>query len=172
VSSAIETHPEPRTARGTFWALVPVVLLVASVTGVGTLSSIAAHDPGFALEKNYYQRAVHWDEQQAAWARNRRLGYRVALEVRESGSGVELVTQLTDHAGMPVHGATVRVEAFANARAGDRHEWTLVERALGTYTTPLAAARAGLWEFRFVVAAGGEEFTAVERAEVPARSLP
>ena len=164
--------PELRTSRGTFWALVPVVLLVSSTTGIGVLSSIAAHDPGFALEQNYYQRAVHWDDAQAEAARNAQLGYHLALDVGEGSSGAELLVRLTDRAGVPLRGASVRVEAFANARSGDRRELALSERIAGTYGASLGAARAGLWEFRFVVVASGQRFTAVERADVPVRSLP
>ncbi len=168
MTSTLKAPVEPRTRGGTFWALVPVGLLLASVGGVGSLSLIAAHDPGFALEKDYYQRAVHWDAQRAQWAQNARLGYRISLDVHRGKDGVELTTALTDHAGMPVRGASVEVEAFANARADDRRQWTLTERSAGTYGTSLGAPRPGLWEFRFVVTADGERFTAIERADVSA----
>jgi hypothetical protein len=146
--------------------MVPVVLLTLGVGGVVLLGSIAANDPGFALERDYYQRAVHWDRQQDEWAENRRLGYRLAAEIRRGASGVEVVARVLDGAGAPLGGAHVEMEAFANARAAARRTLTLVEAAPGAYHAPLGAARPGLWELRFTVVRGSDRFTEVVRVDV------
>lgn len=156
----------PRS-RGLFWAALPVILLGASLLGVGTMVAIAARDPGFALERNYYERAVHWDRQREQEETNERLGYAVTLGLETARDGVELELALADRGHVPLLGAEVKVEAFANARAGERRFLTLTPAAGGRYRASLGRARAGLWEFRFDVRAGGEHFTGTRRLDVP-----
>ena len=156
-----------KSRGGTFWALLPVALLLASSTGVLTMASIARSDPGFALESDYYQRAVRWDGQQLEWAQNARLGYRIEAETVATPEGVELRATLRDRSGVKLEGASVAVEAFANARAADVRRLTLRESQAGTYTVGLGNPRQGLWEFRFGVLREGERFTQVVRADVP-----
>ena len=156
-------------SRGLFWAALPVLLLGASLVGVGTMASIAVHDPSFALERNYYDRAVHWDRQREQEETNARLGYELTLSLRPTSDGVELDVALADRGRLPLPAAEVKVEAFANARAGERRFLTLVPDAAGRYRGSLGRAQAGLWEFRFDVRAGGEEFTRIVRKDVPPR---
>ncbi|HTQ04712.1 MAG TPA: FixH family protein [Polyangiaceae bacterium] len=165
-------HEDRTTARGLVWAFVPVALLAASVIGVGTMCSIATHDPGFATEKDYYERAVRWDSEQAQWAENARLGYRASVESRPWPGGVELVVRVLDRQGSPVRGATVHAEAFANARSADRHELVLAERTDGGYAVVLPQPRPGLWEIRVRVERDGERFTANLRTDLAAGLAP
>lgn len=153
---------------GLFWALVPVGLLGAALVGLGTLVSIAVRDPGFALEKNYYERAVHWDRQRAQDAVNQRLGYQLDIRLDRGTKGTEVALGLADRAGRPLPGAVVTVEAFANARSGQRQLLSLTAGPDGRYRAALAGARPGLWEFRVEVLAEGQRFTQVLRADVPA----
>ena len=153
---------------GLFWALVPVGILGSALIGLGTLVSIAVHDPGFALEKNYYERAVHWDQQRAQEATNAELGYNVAIRVAASSPGAELELSLSDRGGHALPGAVVTVEAFANARSAQRQVLSLTAGSDGRYRAPLAWPRPGLWEFRVEVRAEGRRFTQVIRADLPA----
>lgn len=163
---------EERGKGGTFWALVPVALLGAGVVGVLTLATIATRDPGFALERDYYQKAVHFDRQQAQWAENERLGYRLRAELAEGPSGRELVARVVDRSGAPLRGARVEVEAFANARAADRRTLELVEGDQGVYRAVLGNPRPGVWELRFVVVRAGDRSTETVRLEVPWKASP
>jgi hypothetical protein len=164
-----ETVPQ---GRGTFWMLVPVALLAASVFGVGSMALMAARDPSFALEEHYYERAVRWDRQQSEWAENERLGYHLTLGVEPAPTGAELALRVVDGTGAALHGANVVVEAFANARSGVRRTLTLAEGADGSYRAALESARPGLWEFRVVISRGGERYTEVLRADVPWSRVP
>ena len=158
--------------HGTFWMLVPVGLLAASVIGVGSLAAVAAGDPSFALEQNYYERAVHWDRQQAESAENKRLGYHLTLTLAPSPTGAELALHVADRAGVALHGANVAIEAFANARSGDRRRLTLAEAPDGSYRAELRDARPGLWELRCVVSHAGERYSEILRADVPRSRAP
>jgi nitrogen fixation protein FixH len=157
---------------GTFWALVPVALLSACVIGIGTLATIASRDPGFSLEKDYYQRAVHWDREQAQWAANARLGYHVALSLGAVADRPELVLTVADRAGAPLPLASVSVEGFPNARAGERRTFVLARSEDGSFRAPLEHARPGLWEFRITVQAGGERYTETVRRDVTRGAAP
>lgn len=172
MTNAADIQSPAAPGRGWFWAAVPAVLLVASLVGVGTLASIAARDPGFALEKNYYDKAVHWDRQEAQRLANERLGYHLALALESVPSGVELVVRLSDREGVALAGAEVSVEAFANARAGDVRRLILRAAPDGSYRAVLANARPGLWEFRCDVHVAGEHFTRDVRADVSPGRTP
>jgi nitrogen fixation protein FixH len=170
---ATELTPDARASgRGLFWAFVPAGLLLASLVGVGTMCSIATRDPGFALEKDYYERAVRWDGEQAQWAENARLGYQLSVTSTPAPDGVELVARVVDRQNRPLRGARVRAEAFANARAADRQDIVLAERADGAYAAPLAKPRPGLWELRLRVERDGERFTAKVRVDLAPGARP
>jgi nitrogen fixation protein FixH len=154
--------------RGWFWAAVPAVLLTASVVGVGTLATIASHDPGFALEENYYQRAVQWDRHEEQRATNERLGYQVSLALEGDTGAVEVVVRAVDRQGVALDAAEVRVVAFANDRAADRRRLTLRPAPDGSFRGLLGKARPGLWEFRCEIRSNGERFTEVVRVDVSA----
>lgn len=168
-----ELDHDPRTTgRGRFWAFVPVGLLAASLLGVGSMCSIAARDPAFALEKDYYQRAVQWNGEQAQWAENAKLGYRVDITSSPTPSGVELVARVLDRRNVPVRGAGVQAEAFANARAADRRTLPFIERNDGTYAASLPKPRPGLWELRVRVEQDGERFTKIVRTDLAPGRAP
>ena len=148
------------------WPLVPVGILGAALLGLGVMASIAGRDPGFALEPNYYGKAVHWEEEQAQRAENSRLGYELVV----SAEGATVVVRGTDADGMALAGADVRAEAFANAHASDVRQLAFTERAPGQYEAKLPSRRSGLWEFRFVAQHAGHRFTQVARVDLKSGS--
>jgi len=150
---------------GTFWALLPVGLLSACVLGLGTMGVIASRDASFSLERDYYEQAVHWDRQQAQWGENARLGYRLELV---SADPAELVVRVRTTDGLALRGASVRAEAFANDRAASIRQLEFSEAPDGSYRAQLAAARPGLWEFRFRVERASGRFTQVVRTDLHA----
>ncbi len=158
--------------NGLFWMLVPVALLTTSVVGISIMASIATHDPGFSLERDYYTRAVHWDTEQAQLAENARLGWHVAVALEPARDSFGVVARVVDGGGAPVKGASVRAEAFANARASDVKALAFREAGSGAYRTGLSAPRPGLWEVRFVVEHAGKRFTEAVRVDVPPKSAP
>ena len=172
MSGTLPVSTRAPSRGGLFWALVPAVLLSTGVGGLAWLASLAARDPSFALERDYYDRAVHWDRQQAEWAENARLGHRVSVELQVDGAVPEVVTKIVDRSGAPLRGARVEVEAFANSRSAERRTLGLVEGEGGTYRAELPGARSGLWELRLTVVQDGNRFTHVARVDVPGSSGP
>src|SRR5690606_17828420 len=79
-TSAIPTLFPKRKSSGLGWALAPVLILGGGLLGLGVMTALAMDDPRFALERDYYRKAVEHDAQRAQEARNRELGWELYLE--------------------------------------------------------------------------------------------
>ena len=148
-------------ARGWFWPAAIVSLLVSGAAANIGFMIVANRDQSFAVEPDYYRKAVDWDRRMAQEARNAELGWgaTASLEPRR-GDHARLVARITDREGRPLTGATVTVEAFASARANRMATVTLTpETTPGAYAATLDGARPGLWELRLRVVRGEQVFT-------------
>jgi len=155
------------TVGARIWPWVPVGLLATMLAGLGTLAAIATNDPSFSLERNYYQKAVHYDGEIRQRGENARLAWKLDTELAPAGSGsATLVVRARDARG-PVAGAKVKAEAFHNARASAVIDAELVEGVPGEYRASVATERPGLWEIRLVLERGQERFTEVVRRDLP-----
>ncbi|HVY28940.1 MAG TPA: FixH family protein [Polyangiaceae bacterium] len=154
------------TSTGSFWAWVPVGLLGSMLVGLGSMAYVAVNDPGFALEPNYYDKALHWDRSQAEAAASRELGLKLSLSkpLRLSESGkLELELAITDKSGASYGDAEVKVEAFAVGRASQLHELSLRELAKGRYAAEIDSKTLGLWELRVSVKKDRDHYREVLR---------
>ncbi|MEI9949086.1 MAG: FixH family protein [Pseudomonadota bacterium] len=151
------------------WALVPVALLVSSAVGVGSMAIVAARDPHFATEPDYYQKAIRWDQTQAQAATNQRLGYVLkapaSLTFDVQGRATLELT-LRDRLGQPVLGARLAGNAFANAYSGKLVGLVFEEQSAGLYRAKLTVIHRGQWVFEIVGNAGSDRFTADVRADL------
>jgi nitrogen fixation protein FixH len=154
--------------RGTAWPLAVTTMLGLTVAANIWLIRVAGGDPSFAVEENYYERGVRWDDELEQRAHNRELGWRLAAKLSpiQQESGALLRITLADSAVMPISGASVVVRAVHVARAGHPMELTLAAGAPGEYEVRVPIARAGIWELRIDVQRGKERFTATERLDV------
>ncbi len=163
---AASSSPENTRESSGIWPFVPAVLLGGMVAGLFLMMRIATDDPNFAVEKDYYQKALDWDATQAQSRRNRTLGWNITLQPRESGKRTELRARVLDKDGKPVALSRLTVEAFPNAAANQRTTLTLTPTAAGDYQAFLSPSHRGLWEFRFVVDAPGGRFTQILREDL------
>jgi nitrogen fixation protein FixH len=153
------------------WPLGIAAILGATVAANLVVMRVATDDPSFAVEPDYYRRAVGWDTTMAQARASAALGWRVTPEVAPlvSGAPAMVTLAIVDRDGAPLTGAAVTVEALFNARANDRHAATLTEVAPGRYAAPLPLAWVGVWELRVQVRRDGappQAFHAVERVTV------
>lgn len=154
----------PRTGR--FWPWFAVTLLAATAAAQGIMLYAATHDTAFAIEPDYYAKAVAWDSTMARERRSLDLGWRSeARFARDASGGAVVGVRLTDSLGTAIRGAHVRVIAIHNLDAAHPRRLTLTESA-GAYVAPLAAARPGIWEIRLEASAPGARFTSSLRAEL------
>jgi nitrogen fixation protein FixH len=155
---------------GTMWPIGIAGVLGLTVAANVALYYVAGRDPSFAIEPNYYAKAVAWDSTVAQTQRNRALGWHVtpSLAPFSARDGARLSVALTDATGERITDAVVKVAALYNARAGTVLESTLVRHPDG-YDTQLAVTHGGQWELRFDIARGAQRFTATFRIDaVPA----
>ena len=149
------------------WPVGITVLLVAFAAGNIQMMRIAASDPSFAVEPDYYQKAVRFDSTLAQERSNHELGWTATSRIeRVPGSGRVAVT-IVDRAGTPVTDARVRVDARFNARAAEILTAELVESRPGTYEAPLDVKYGGEWEVRLDAVRGGAHYTASTRTQAP-----
>jgi len=123
---------------------------------------VATSNPSYAVEEDYYQKALRWDDRRAQDRRNAELGWQVALDIRPPSSPGAMATLemvITDRDLRSVEGATVSVEAFHNARADRILRAPLDQAGDGVYAARLGMRRSGVWEFRITAVRGDTTFT-------------
>jgi len=156
--------------RGWYWPFLLGGLLAAGVAANLYFLARAVGDPSFAVEPDYYAKAIAWDAHQAQARVNVDLGWKLALTVAPADRGTgraRVVARLADRGGRAVPGLTVGLEAFHNARAADVLTATLAETEAHDYAADVAVVRPGIWEFRLVATRGAETFTAVVDLDAP-----
>jgi nitrogen fixation protein FixH len=161
------TSSAPRSAW--FWPALVISLLAGQVVLVLVMAYLAVSDHSFAVEPDYYRKALHWDAEMAQQQANRRLGWSLHVEISEPSDlfqqrGVRCV--IADRAGKPVEGATVELVAFPHVRGNERQTLTLAAVEAGRYGAAVRMAQGGLWEFRVVAKRGAELATHMELVQV------
>ena len=155
--------------RGAYWPWLLGALMAVVIGANLALVYLATSDPSFAVEEDYYRKALDWDGKRQQDARNAALGWHVDLDVagtRSADGRVAIVARLRDSAGRPIEDARVRLEAFHNARAARIFRADLARGSGAEYTTALPLRRPGLWEFRIVASRGAERFTRTATKEL------
>lgn len=150
-----------KPSSGKYWPVIVIALLVGGAGANIGLMLVATRDPSFAVEPDYYQKALRWDETMAQEARNAALGWSIAVgfDGASSPGRVTLAARVSDRAGRALEGARVEVEAFHSARASRVLAATLSPGSAGRYSATLPLDRPGLWELRLRVARGDAVFT-------------
>jgi nitrogen fixation protein FixH len=159
------------TPRRSYWPVAIVAVLVASAAINLIVVAVATRDPSFAVEPDYYRKALAWNATMAQEERNARLGWRadVALDpAPPGGAATQIVLELTDGNAKPVENARISIDALHNARAADVVTVSLDPRGGGRYIGTLPRTRPGLWELRVTAEHGSERFTAMVTRELTA----
>lgn len=148
-------------SRGWYWPVGLAVLLAGSAGANIALLIITSRDASFAVEPDYYAKALAWDETMAQEARNEALGWSLGLRVEPTAErgAMTVRVRLADRAGAPIDGARIAVETFHNARAS-RVLTAALEPRGPDYAAVMPLARPGLWEFRLRVTRGPDVFVA------------
>lgn len=152
------------------WPLFIVGLLVFQV-GLGAFFFWkATSDPSFAVEEDYYQKAVNWEAKQAQDQKNTELGWTLGQSVgtiNDDQTTRTVTAELHRADGRAITGAIIRIETFHNVRAGEILRGELEETAPGLYEIQLPMLRPGLWEIRFTAQLELETFTYTAREHIP-----
>ena len=154
------------------WPGLIVGLLILHVVSVLVMVLVATRDRSFAIEPNYYQKGLHWDQSVGQREASARLGWRATLAFEGPADVLgrrTLVCRLKDAAGRPIDDAALDVVAFAHARAATRTSAPLTRRAPGEYEALLRVNRGGLWEFRLAARRGPDNWTWTEQQRLEER---
>ncbi len=153
--------------RGRVWPTIVIAVLAGNLLLGITLMRVAAADEHFAVEPDYYRRAVGWDSTQAQARATVALGWRVHAALGPvTGAPLLLTLVLTDAAGRPLAGATVTVEGREVAYATNLVGGALPATASpGAYAAPVAITRAGLWELTVRATRGSERIVTALRLD-------
>jgi nitrogen fixation protein FixH len=153
------------------WPLYLGGLLGMSIIAQGVLVYVATRPDAPRPVKDYYQRSLAWDVDQAVEDASRQLGWTVRYEVPSGpqytpGMPRPVDVHVRDADGAPVTGLAGSVFAArpADGRMDRSGELTALPHAPGRYRTLLPFARGGLWELRLDARADRMRF--VHRARV------
>lgn len=148
------------------WPVIIISVLVAQI-GFGIwMAKVAGNDPNFAVEPDYYAKAVNWDATMAQSRLDRALGWQaVATMTRTEGRAATLQVSLLDSLGVAVTADSVLVEALQVAHARTIDKLTLAPSGTG-YGASIGDAGLGLWEVRVRATRGRDVFTAKLRTEL------
>ena len=145
---------------GVLWPAVIAGALTLHVVGSLAMVYFATSNESFAVEPDYYQKALAWDDKRAQDRHNVELGWKLEFTVEPAAPGRDpkIRADLLDPEGSPLNQARVLLVAFSNARADERLTTELMA-VDDHYETTLPMSRDGLWEFRFTVTRGDDLFT-------------
>lgn len=150
---------------GVLWPMGITAILCSTIAANLFVMRLANDDPAFAVEPDYYRKAVQYDSTMAQERRNLALGWQVTADFEpitpDGPTGVRV--DIHDAAGHPVTSATVAVMARFNARANDTLTTGLVERVPGEYAADLPIRTPGEWEVRIDVVRDDARFSARRR---------
>jgi len=150
---------------GTIWPLGITAILCATVVANLFVMRLASNDPAFAVEPDYYRKAVQYDSTMAQERRNLALGWRATttFESLSATADTRVHVRLSDTNTAPVSGTTMRLMARFNARANDTLTAVLTESTPGNYVTTLPIHTAGEWEVRVDVVRDSARFSSSQR---------
>ena len=152
---------------GILWPTVIAGALTLHVVGSLVMAYFATSDVSFAVEPDYYRKALAWDDKRAQDRHNTELGWQLKFTVAPAAPGHDprVRVDLLAADGSPLNHARVSLVAFFNARADERLtiDLTAVD---DHYETTLPMGKDGRWEFRFTVTRGDEMFTYTDTRHV------
>jgi hypothetical protein len=149
--------------QGALWPwIIGGALALHVVVSLGVVF-FATTDASYAVEEDYYQKAMNWDQKRAQDRTNDELGWSLAFAATPpTAPGVQptIEVRLADIDGEPLAGATIALETFHKARSEEVIHIALVAaEEAGLYTASSAMRHNGLWELRFSVDHDGAHFT-------------
>ncbi len=152
-----------------FWPGFVVAILLTSVAAAAITVVAALSDASFAIEENYYEKAVNWDETARQRERNAELAWQIEIDLGVDANmrgERELVLSLHSAEGTALDGATISSELFHHARRGDALDLSFEPLGDGRYRTDARVTRNGLWELRTLIERGPDRFTEIRTFQV------
>ncbi|TNE46737.1 MAG: hypothetical protein EP343_22440, partial [Deltaproteobacteria bacterium] len=138
-----ENTKKPR--KGKIWPWLLVSLLSFGCGMNIYMVIVAVNDPSFAIEKNYYKKALNWDQTMAQRSMNAKLKWRIELKTEpllvDKKARLRLHAKVLDRSGKLIPGAHVSAEVFHNARSNQRARLDLTRRSTNVHQGEVAFHR-------------------------------
>jgi len=149
-------HQAAQTERRAMWRwtsiIVGMLLLQVVLCAIGVTAALRGK--GVMVEADYYNKALHWDDQAALVRASNELGWKTELSVgatATTGGDRALLLRLVDKAGAPIENAMVSVAFFHHARPLELRQAELKSAGGGLYVSSVPLDRKGIWEFRLTI---------------------
>jgi len=141
------------------WPAALVAVLAITVLANVAIYWTANHDSSFAVEPDYYQRAIDWDSTVARGQRSAALGWSadVRLAPPEAGQAILSVT-LAARSGVPLDSADVRAALSHNAHGANVFQVRLLPSGPGLYAARVPSTAQGLWRVDLAATLGDDVF--------------
>ena len=157
--------------RDRAWPIGIIAVIATFFVADGLLIASAFSDQAFAPEEDYYEKALHHDEVQAALRRAQSVGLRMTLSIAEApleSMPRRVDVRITDQSGRPMTGLTGTLTAVrpADARLRNQAELVSVPGEDGLYRLLLRLPASGLWVFELDARQGAEAYRVVLREDV------
>jgi len=153
--------------RETIWPIAIVALLGTCVGANLWLLRLSASDPAFAVEENYYERAVNFDRDLARQRHLEESGWNAVPSIDSVRSDSAILVSLTlRRRQYAVDGAEVSVHAAHVARPKVPIVAPMQPVGHGRYQIWLHGTGRGLWDLRFDISVDTVRFSTSERFEV------
>lgn len=163
------TNPRPR--RVLFFPALVVGLLSMHIALCLWGVYLATSSQTFAVENDYYNKALHWDDNQAAERASLNLGWHAGIDISATADlqhERQVVLTLTDRNNAPLCGASVDLIYYHRARATDVSNATLRDLGEGHYAAALPLSRPGIWNIHLAITHGKDRFLAHQLCNVGA----
>ncbi|MBY0396941.1 MAG: FixH family protein [Thermoleophilia bacterium] len=162
--------------KGRRWPAMVVGLIGLNASIVITTVVLATSDKSFAIEPDYYKKAVEWDRTARERGHAAELGWDINVSLnpakaRAAGPTLRVTlarpAQTTGQAATPLDGAQVRIEAFPQARSGWRISGAAAGIGKGVYDLDAPVNRPGVWEVRIHIQRGPDAAAVTRTLIVP-----
>ncbi len=169
-SNAKPSSDTKKPRKGKIWPWLLVSLLSFGCGMNIYMVIVAVNDPSFAIEKNYYKKAINWDQTMAQRNINAKLQWRIDLKTEpllvDKKARLRFHATVLDRSGKIVPEAHVSAEVFHNARSNQRVSVDLTRRSTNVHQGEVAFHRRGVWIFHFTVNKGKLQYTQKVRREI------
>ncbi len=140
------------------WPTAVVGILLGSIVICAVTVVLALSDSNFAVEDDYYGRALAWDESRESEARVESLRWTIGVTLTGREPPLDrrrLLVEIRGDDGAPVEVAGLRANLFHRARSEDRHEIVLAPVGDARYSATVIGGMPGLWRLRLSSEAHG-----------------
>ncbi len=145
---------------GKWWPFAIVAVFVLNASVMAWVMVVSHRDHSFAVEKDYYTKALNWDEHARERDASDALGWTATAVFETDAPRTLLVVRIADRDSSPVADASVIVHAFHRSYPAEAQTLALAERAPGEFACPVADPRAGWWCIQIDAVRADERFRA------------